>query len=241
MFPSLSSGPDAPHHGRYVPSLSSGPDALHHGWHGPEGQLGSEILVPQLQFLHVVDFLVVVHRLIPTVQTLCLTRKIAQLLLNTVIHVPVALVVQVILVVTQRLFLPVVCNDRCPGYVPQLQLIYKVVYTPVVAQSFKEIPQLSVHMVVDVPVAQVVQDIPVGTQMVSFSIEMLVDMVSFDHRVFEVPVVLVVRVQKCRRGEDSRAPTVALVGKLDALRPLRVLALLGAAHHRGDELMVTTF
>ena len=31
--------------------------------------------------------------------------------------------------------LPVVCNDRCLGYVPQLQLIKKVVYTPVVAQS----------------------------------------------------------------------------------------------------------
>ena len=31
--------------------------------------------------------------------------------------------------------MPVVCNDRCPGYVPQLQFINKVVYTPVVAQS----------------------------------------------------------------------------------------------------------
>ena len=41
MFPSLSSGLDAPHHGLYVPSLSSGPDALHHGRHGPEGQLRS--------------------------------------------------------------------------------------------------------------------------------------------------------------------------------------------------------
>ena len=30
---------------------------------------------------------------------------------------------------------PVVCNDKCPGHVPQLQLVNKVVYTPVVAQS----------------------------------------------------------------------------------------------------------
>ena len=26
--------------------------------------------------------------------------------------------------------MPVVCNDRCPGYVPQLQFINKVVYIP---------------------------------------------------------------------------------------------------------------
>ena len=57
----------------------------------------------------------------------------------------------------------------------------------------------------------------------------------------DVPVVLVVRAHRCRRGEDSRAPTVALVEKLDALRPLRVWALLGAAHHRGDELMGRLF
>ena len=40
-----------------------------------------------------------------------------------------------------------------------------------------------------------------------------------------------------RRGEDSRAPTVALGEKLVMLRPLRVWALLGAAHHPGDELI----
>ena len=57
-------------------------------------------------------------------------------------------------------------------------------------------------MVVDVPVAQVVQGILVGTQMVSLTIEMP----QFFDKVFEVPVVLVVRVHMCRRGEDSRAP-----------------------------------
>ena len=61
------------------------------------------MLVPQLQFFHVVDFPVVVQRLIPTVQTLRRTRGIPQLLLNTVIDVPVALVVQDIPVGTPRL------------------------------------------------------------------------------------------------------------------------------------------
>ena len=59
----------------------------------------------------------------------------------------------------------------------------------------------------------------------------------FFDTVFDDPVVLVVRVHRCRRGEDSGAPTVALVEKLVMLRPLRVWALLGAAHHPGDELM----
>ena len=35
----------------------------------------------------------------------------------------------------------------------------------------------------------------------------------FIDKVFDDPVVLVVRVHRCRRGEDSRAPTVALVEK----------------------------
>ena len=61
-----------------------------------------------------------------------------------------------------------------------------------------------------------------------------------DSQVFVFPVMLV-RVHRCRLGEDSRAPTVALVEKLDALRPLRVWALLGAAHHPDDELMGRLF
>ena len=65
----------------------------------------------------------------------------------------------------------------------------------------------------------------------TFEIQQFFDKV-FDHR-----VVLVVRVHRCRRGEDSRAPTVALGERLVVLRPLRVWALLGAAHHPGDELM----
>ena len=59
----------------------------------------------------------------------------------------------------------------------------------------------------------------------------------FIDKVIDDPVVLVVRVHRCRRGEDSCAPTVALGEKLVLLRPLRVWALLGAAHHPGDELM----
>ena len=47
-------------------------------------------------------------------------------------------VIDVLLCVSCRSFqvvhMPVVCNDRCPGYVPKLILINKV-YTPVVAQS----------------------------------------------------------------------------------------------------------
>ena len=50
--------------------------------------------------------------------------------------------------------------------------------------------------------------------------------------VFDDPVVLVVRVHRCRRGEDSRAPTVALGEKLVMLGPLRVWALLGEASRR---------
>ena len=72
-------------------------------------------------------------------------------------------------------------------------------------------------------------------------VSLTIEIPQFFDKVFEVPVVLVVRVHRCRRGEDSRAPTVALVEKLDALRPLRVWALLGAAHHRSDELMRRLF
>ena len=61
------------------------------------------------------------------------------------------------------------------------------------------------------------------------------------YTVADDPVVLVVRVHRCRRGEDSRAPMVALGEKLVMLRPLRVWALLGAAHHSSDELMVRFF
>ena len=53
------------------------------------------------------------------------------------------------------------CNDRCPAYVPQLPLIYKVVFTPVEVQScspwladHRDSP-VAVHMVVDAPVVQV--------------------------------------------------------------------------------------
>ena len=91
------------------------------------------------------DFPVVVQRLIPTVQTLCRTRGIAQLLLNTVI---------------------------------------------------------------DVPVAVVVQDTPVGTQRLIPMVSLTIEILQFFDKVLEVPVVLVVRVHRCRRGEDSRAPTV---------------------------------
>ena len=68
-----------------------------------------------------------------------------------------------------------------------------------------------------------------------------VPLLQFTEKVINDPVVLVVRVHRCRRGEDCLAPTVALVEKLDALRPLRVWALLGAAHHPGDELMGRLF
>ena len=37
VFPSLSSGPDVRHHGRYVPSFSAGPDARPRGRYVPEG------------------------------------------------------------------------------------------------------------------------------------------------------------------------------------------------------------
>ena len=66
-------------------------------------------------------------------------------------------------------------------------------------------------------------------------------MVQTARRVLDDPVVLVVRVHRCRRGEDSRAPTVALGEKLVMLRPLRVWALLGAAHHPVEELMGRCF
>ena len=45
------------------------------------------------------------------------------------------------------------------------------------------------------------------------------EILQFFDKVFDVPVVLVVRVHRCRRGEDSRGPTVALVEKLVPLRP----------------------
>ena len=68
-------------------------------------------------------------------------------------------------------------------------------------------------------------------------VTMEIPQLQFIDKVIDDPVVLVVRVHKCRRGEVSRAPTVALGEKLVMLRHLRVWALLGAAHHPGDELM----
>ena len=198
--------------------MSSGPDALHHGRHGPEGQLRSEILVPQLQFLHVVDFPVVVQRLIPTVQTLCRTRGIAQLL-YTVIDVPVAFRAGHS------------CNDaeailaRCvQRQVPWLRSAVAAHLQgrphPCRGAEFHRDSPVAVYMVVDVPVAQVVQDIPVGTQRLVSMVSLTIEIPQFVDKVIDFPVVLVVRVHRCRRGEDSRAPTVALVEKLDALRPL---------------------
>ena len=53
--------------------------------------------------------------------------------------------------------------------------------------------------------------------------------------VIDVPVVLVVRVHKCRRGEDSRAPTVALVKKL-VLASVNTAEVSADAAHRLAEL-----
>ena len=49
--------------------------------------------------------------------------------------------------------------------------------------------------------------------------------------VIDVPVVLVVRVHRCRRGEDSRAPTVALVEKL-VLASVNTAEVSAVAVHR---------
>ena len=117
---------------------------------------------------------VVLQRLIPTV---LLTVEIPQLQFsNEVIDVPVVHVVQVL---PSRS--PVVCNDRCPGYVPQLQLIYTprscslcwVVDVPIV-RSCRSFTSLSwcrcrfpwsrlryspvADKVIDVPVVQVLRD-----------------------------------------------------------------------------------
>ena len=92
----------------------------YHGWYGPEGPLHGEKVV--------VIIPVVAQRPIPMVLP---TMVIPQLqFFAKVIDDPVVRVVQVL---PSRS--PVVCNDRCPGYVPQLQLSNKAVYTPVVAQS----------------------------------------------------------------------------------------------------------
>ena len=124
-------------------------DALHHGWFEPKGQLRGDSLAdtpvvhnhiylwfrdqktvdfPQLQSFKFVDTSFVTQRVIPMVLP---TMKILQLqFLNEVIDV---FGVQVVQVLPSRL--PVVCNDRCPAYVPQLQLINKFMFVPVVAQS----------------------------------------------------------------------------------------------------------
>ena len=95
-------------------------DAPHHGRYAPGGQLCGEMVV-------VVPL--VPQRLISMVLS---TMKVPQLqFLNEVIDVSGTQVVQVL---PSRL--PVVCNDRCPSYVPQLQFTNIFVYTPVVARSF---------------------------------------------------------------------------------------------------------
>ena len=71
---------------------------------------------------------VVTQRLISVVLSIMVFPQLQ--FLDKVIDDPVVRVVQVL---PSRS--PVVCNDRCPGYVPQLQLINKAVYIPVVAQS----------------------------------------------------------------------------------------------------------
>ena len=53
-------------------------------------------------------------------------------------------------------------------------------------------------------------------------VTMGIPQLQFIDKVFDDPVVLLVRVHRCRRGEDSRGPTVALGEKLVMLRPLRV-------------------
>ena len=87
-------------------------------------------------------------------------------------------------------------------------------------------------------VHQVRRQIPVVVQRLipMILVTMGIPQLQFIEKVFDDPVMLLVRVHRCRRGEDSRAPTVALGEKLVMLRPLRVWALLGAAHHHGDEL-----
>ena len=60
------------------------------------------------------------------------------------------------------------------------------------------------------------------------TVRLTMDIPELLYTVADVAVVLVVRVHRCRRGEDSRVPTVALGEKLVMLRPLRVWALLGA-------------
>ena len=83
----------------------------------------------------------------------------------------------------------------------------------------------------------VVQDIPVVTQrpIPMVLVTLKIPHVLFD-KMFMSPLCRSSEFHRRRRGEESRAPTVALVEKLGALRPLRVWALRGAAHHRGDEM-----
>ena len=101
-----------------------------------------------------------------------------------------------------------------------------------------EIPLL-LFMVVDVPVALSYIFLVVAQRQIHMvqTARRTLEILQFFDKVFDDPLVLVVRVHRCRRGEDTRAPTVALVEKLVMLRPLRVWALVGAAHHPGDELM----
>ena len=112
----------------------------------------------------------------------------------------------------------IVCNDRCP---PQLQFINKFVIFLFVAQRL--IPmvhtarrttgtsQLRVDKVFDAPFSQVVQ--------ISFVAQRHIPMVQTARRTVEISQLLVKVVDalicswcefhRCRRGQDSCAPTVA--------------------------------
>ena len=125
----------------------------------------------------------------------------------------------------QVVHMPVVCNDRCPGYVPQLQLINKVVSllpytwwsmsllrgcassTVAVGEETVALPQLQLLRtspdVVDTPVVAQRQ-----FPMVLRTIE--IPKFHFD-KVIDVTVVQVVRAPQVRRGGDSRAHVEKLV------------------------------
>ena len=65
---------------------SSGPDALHHGRHGPEGQLRSEMLVPQLQFFDGHHHPCRGTEAFSMVQTVLLTMEIPRLPLDMAVN-----------------------------------------------------------------------------------------------------------------------------------------------------------
>ena len=69
--------------------------------------------------------------------------------------------------------------------------------------------------------------LPMVLRTIEFS-QLLVD------TVVDLPGVQVERVPQVPSWRRQSSPTVALAEKLDALRPLRVWAMLGAAYYRGD-------